>query len=314
MFDLKKYSEKEVVAAIRAVEAVIGSEDFNLMASEFAEVDADGNEITTEWLFHLKDRQEVNLGDIEEDTFKNLAMVVDRLDNYHNDCFYHDYAERIKAGEIIPKDDWDRKVLVFLESEYCQGLLESIDVETYQLYKDKGLEEIGLNPCELKNYVTRELLYAGGFDAVGYVVDKAIAMEILETMSAYLWFEHDGKFYLSDYGMDDFFRSNVEFKAAVLDAIASGDDVDGAFWTVHDSFSEVVSQELNQIKDDMHDIGLFNESGDWQFYLSRYALEYVGLGDELKRFEKDLDEVVAEAVERCGDFPAASLCKENMDK
>ena len=288
MIDFNKYSEKEVLAAILAVEAIVDCEDFVIDV-----VEEDG-----EQLFSLIDRQKVYLGDIGSDRFTSLGGLLDRLDTYHNDAFYNDYDERVEQGEEIPRDDWCRKVLAFFESDYVADLLMAVDVETYQAYKDKTLDVVGLTPKEREVYMMDRQ-----FDSLGYVLDKAIAIAALETQSAYRYFEHDGKLYLSEYGMDEFYGSHEEFKVDVLNNLNArkvylDSEGDMCHYFVFDTYAEFVKGEVSQIKDDINDIGLYDDDGRWYFYLSRYALEYVGLGEELKEFEKELDEIVADAQER----------------
>lgn len=289
MIDLKKYNEKEVVAAILAVEDIVNDEDFSLEI-----VEEDG-----EMQLSLIDHQGAYLGDIGEDRFGDLGAVINRMDIYHNDYFYDDYEERVSQGEKIPQDDWCRKILIFLESHYCQDLMMDIDVETYLAFKDKYLTlENGktyteflktLNPGEYDKYVRDDV----SFDYAGYLCDKSIAMAILDTESAYRWFEHDGKFYLSDYGVDNIYESNEAFKTEVFQSLADGvwNEGVGDFWAVHDTYAEVIHCELGQIKDDMRDIGLYDDKDNWQFYLSDYELEYVGLGNEKDKLQEELDDI-----------------------
>lgn len=287
MIDLNKYNVKEIVAAIMVVRDIVAAEDFALDISEQDNSDDYGDKKGTGLFFNLIDKQNAYLGDIGSDRFSNLGAVLDRLDTYHNDSLYRDYEDRIKQGEVIDQDDWVRKALIFIESNYCQDLISAIDVETYNKHKDSSLESISLNPGETEKYVKD-----GHFDAVGYLCDKSIALAIIQTESAYLWFEHEGKFYLSDYGLDDVYKSNEGFKTEVLKALndnffnmLSGPGGFEPCWTVHDTYAEVITAEFGQVKDDMRDIGLYDDEDNWQFYLSEYELEYVGLTEEMNKLK-----------------------------
>ncbi len=316
MIDSAKYTKKEIVAAILAVEEIVNDEDFSIDL-----VEEDGEEC-----FSLIDHQEVYLGDIGSDRFSSLGGILDRMGIYHNDYFYTDYEERVDAGEIIPQDDWSQKVIMFLESEYCQDLISAIDVETYKHFTDNYLSLAEgrtytdffklLNAGEYENYVSDDIV----FDFVGYLCDKSIAMAILETESAYFWFEHEGKFYLSDYGADDVFASNEEFKAAVLKDIKDerfiqsvGSDVLGPYWTEFDTYAEIVSYENNQVKDDISDLGLYDADGNWKFYLSEAELGYIGLGKEIKEIHKDFNSIISNAQVRADSNNSVSKDKSETE-
>lgn len=262
MIDLSKYSEKEVWAAIKVVEEIIDCEEFGLL------VDEDEGELC----FALKDGQRANLGDIESDRLSSLGGVIDRMEIYHNDYFYEAYHNRVLFGEEIPQDDWDRKILIFLENDYCVDLLMNIDVETYQKYMDKELSEIGLNDVENQKYVKD-----GKFDNVGYVVDKAIALDIMDTQAAYDVIEHNGTIY-------ELYNPDVP-GIAIFDfqeALEAGDVSDFDFCS-YETYADLIEGQKGLIKDDFGDIGLYDEEGQWNFYLSEYELEYIRLGDEIER-------------------------------
>ena len=294
MIDLKKYSEKEVVAAIQVVESIVDCEDFNI---DIIEEDGD-------LCFSLVDRQGAYLGDIGFDRFVSLGAVIDRMDTYHIDYFYTDYDERVDEGEEIPQDDWCRKVLAFFESDYVAGLLLGIDVQTYLAHKDKTLDEIVLNQAEALRYVNE-----GRFDAVGYVMDKAIALDIMETQSAYDVIEYNGSIY------ELYNNDNLGWASEFEKALRAGDVSDFDF-CVYDTFADLIEGQKGLIRDDFGDIGLYDEEGQWDFYLSEYELEYIGLGEELKKFkqwyEQEFDVVVADAVERSGVNGSDVVAKEDQ--
>ncbi len=275
MIDLTKYSAKEVFAAIQAVEEIVDCEDFVIDV-----VEEDGD-----LCFSLIDRQWAYLGDIGSDRFVSLGGLLDRLDTYHKDYFYNDYEERVEEGEEIPRDDWCRKVLAFFESDYVANLLMAIDVETYQAYKDKTLDAVGLTPQEREVYMMDR-----HFDSVGYVLDKAIAVAIMNTQSGYPMVEYDNRIFIA--ALCDWYDS----KEGMLADLEVGEE---SFCNSFTNYGVVVETEQWQVKDDMYDIGLVGDDDEWVFYLSKFELEYVGLGEELKKFKKDFEAVVNDAIDRC---------------
>ena len=80
----KEWTKENV---IEMVNDIIDLEDFNIVTEESK-------------VFKLKDRQDVNLGDIEQEEFLDLAGVLDRLDMYHEDNFFSD-EEKFHNGKYI---------------------------------------------------------------------------------------------------------------------------------------------------------------------------------------------------------------------
>ena len=80
----------------------------------------------------LYDRQGGNLGDIEDDRFDNASDIIDRMDVYIVDYFYHDLEDELEAykvdmnGREIPEDaqDW---LDLRNDVEFCKKNQEYID-------------------------------------------------------------------------------------------------------------------------------------------------------------------------------------------
>lgn len=289
MVDFQKYSEKEVLAAIKAVEEIVNTEEFAIDV-----VEEDG-----ELLFCLIDYQGVYLGDIGSDRFSSLGGIIDRMDIYHNDYFYTDYEERVDQNEEIPQDDFDRKILIFLESKYCQEVLTNIDVETYQKYKEREFDSLHLNSGETERYVKD-----GRFDAVGYLCDKSIAIQIMDTQLAYPMIEYDNSIYVAAHG--DWYSSKEE----MLRDLSAGET---SFCNGYTNYGTLIETELYQVKDDMNDVGLYDLDDKYSFYLSEYELEYIGLSDELKEFNKDFASIIADAKVRADSNSDVSRDKKEIE-
>lgn len=256
MTDKIAYTDKDIIAAIVAATTLIADEDFKLLIGEYPASD-DG--WTTELLFSLRDEAEVNMGNIENDTFNTLADVIDRMGIYHNDYVYGEYAERVKNGARIDANSSCLRNVLFLNSDFCADLLGEITANTYLDFQPR-LEEFSSS------------------EALRYLIDKSIALKIFETLSLQQIVENNGKIYVSHY--DAPFQDNADFLAAVL----SDSDFDDYF--ICDTYEEVIESEKCQILEDARDCGLYEDEAnqEWSFYLSKEELIYLGLLDEIENF------------------------------
>lgn len=304
MSELSRFNEKDIVAAMLVVGEIMDLEEFELQTRVASYRDAElqyDDSLEGQTVFAINDLQGGDWSKINCDVMLNLGHVMERLEFPHNDYFYAAYDNRKAVGEDIPRDDWDRKVLVFLESEFCQDLLMSIDVQTYLKYEEKYFSDVKgaptyidflgeLNPGEREKYVRDDV----NFDAVGYLCDKAIALKIMDTQSAYPMVEYGNSIYVAAHG--DWYDSPQD----ILKDLSAGEN---SFCNNYSNYGTLVETELYQVKDDMNDLGLVNEFDVWEFYLSEYELEYIGLGDEKDKIKDDnkeveFDEVLANASVR----------------
>lgn len=246
-----KYSSKEIIAAINIVHEILDLEEFSLDICELGSNIPDVQELK----FCLIDNQKANLGDIENETFDNLAQVIDRMDIYHDDYLYEPYNERIEAGEEIPNNDWDRKIIIFLESNYCADLLSSISAAIYTDY-------VCASYGKFHDKAEDRLKENEGIDGLSLLINKSIAMKILETESAYEMVEYNGKIYINTDDVE--FDTPEEFLKELKEYFnnPTGDK----FFYEYNDYSEVVETEKGLIRDDIPDIGLIDENGNWSFY------------------------------------------------
>lgn len=266
-YDATVTREKELLCAIKVALAIIEDEDFVL---EVSEVDADELGTSQELVFNLIDEQGANLGDIEDDYFYDLAGVLDRMDIYHNDYLFDDLETRLRNNEIVPQDDFARRLIIFLQSDYCFNLLNDATPSLYSDYVPTGF---GFTFKNRLDEITLD-------EALDYLIDKSIANKLMETLSAYTMIEVDNKVYLSCYGFaDDYQNGNISPEQALYSKIISPDyiNADGSTkeddYTVYDAHSDLVSSQLPQIYEDIEDLGLDD------FYLTDYELQYLGCED-----------------------------------
>lgn len=258
-----EFNDTEIIAAINTVREILDFEEMNLDVVEVADGDW-----TTALMFQLKDLQGGNLGDIESEYFENLANVIDRLDIYHNDYLYKPFEERKNAGEVIERNDWDRKILMFIESNYCCDLLENISASVYSDYVATGY---GLNKDRLAENKEKDI------DDLDYLLYKDIAQQIIGTQSAYVMVECNDKIYISAY---DTFENEEELISAIKECELPNGDFDNRYdMSIYDSYKQVVEYEYNQVREDMNDIGLLDDGGKWKFYLSQDEMIFMGIDE-----------------------------------
>ena len=261
----EKYNDTEIIAAINTVKDILDLEDFDVDVVEVADGDWG-----TSLEFKLIDKQGGNLGNIESEQFDNLASIIDRLDIYHNDYLYKSFEERKNAGEVIERNDWDRKILMFIESNYCGGLLEHISASVYSDYVATGF---GLNEDRLDENKEK------GIDDLDYLLYKDIAQKIIGSQSAYVMVEYNDEIYISAY---DTFETEEELISAIKECeLPSGNFYNRYDMSFYDSYKQVLEHEYNQVREDMNDIGLLDDGGQWKFYLSQDEMIFIGIDENI---------------------------------
>lgn len=299
-----KYTDKEIIAAINTVNSILEVEDFALDIGEYS---IDGSGWTTALKFDVDDMQ--NNGRLEDKIFENLDDVIRETNVYSSilDSFHN----RVGA-ETIPQNDWDRKALIFLTSDYCKELLSSITASTYSDYVKTGF---GKNQDRLKENE--------GTDELSLLLDKDIAQKIIETQSAYVMVEYNDKVYLSYYGygdnkyyepiidedgviIDDDLSKPIEPKEALLSNIKAtmqiyDENGNNEIFTTYNNYGELIKNQLDQVRNDINDLGLY------EMYLSRDELKYIGLETEIKNYEKKYNELIISANEERSEMQARNL-------
>lgn len=258
-----KYNDTEIIAAINVVRQILDSEEFNLDVVEVADGDW-----TTALMYQLKDLQGGNYGDIENEYFDNLASIIDRMDIYHEDYFYNPFEERQNVGEHIERNDWDRKILMFLKSDYCTEILQNISASVYSDYAATGF---GLNEDKLSENKEK------GIDDLDYLLYKDVAQKIIDSQSAYVMAEYKNKVYISAY---DTFDNKEKLVSAIKKCELPDGDFENRYdLSIYDSYKQVVEHEYNQVREDMNDIGLLDDGGKWKFYLSQDEMIFMGIDE-----------------------------------
>lgn len=270
--------------AIKIVEQILDIIEFEL------EVDTKNN------IFRVIDLQGGNIGDIEGESFNNLSAVIDRFDYYYQDYFWTPLELRRECTgtkDEIKVGDWDCALVTVLGSDYFCDILCEITPQRY-------VEIINENMLKYSFYKQFDLLPFKYKDPVIYMAEKIIAHNIIDTESAYHFLDDteicNTIIFLSEYNTPMSEEEFVERIKEVLKDFTPDTELhkccrnrdDGAEIYFFPNYTEIINQEYGQIIDDIRDIGLTEDGTWWTFYLSREALEYIGVSQEL--IEKELKE------------------------
>lgn len=220
------------------------------------------NNSENEKVFMLNDMQGGNLGGIEQDTFLTLADVMERLDVYHNDYIYRSLEDRKNDNEIIPKNDWDLTAKRYIESKTINKILNQICATEYE---------------EIQNYLPNF-----DVDETISILDKeeqlckVICQKYVNTMSKEILLEKDSKI-LHIFIEDEYIELKEKGKITVDNY---EDYLDGNFNIYeYDFYKELFDGTIkDEIAYDLNDLALFNEKGEWDFYISFEELKSIGYG------------------------------------
>lgn len=264
--NINNVSEEEKVMVTAIALELIGEEEFEIEVNECGKLDKNGVEVYTENCFSLIDTTGANLGDIENDSFLSLGEIIDRLERYHYDYFIDGYLERLNS-EVVPADDYDRKILLFINSDACANALLSVTASDFEKLHKKVLSR---KVKDITPYLD-------------YFINKDIAYKISCENSGNCLVEYKDKLYQSPYGefdTDDTFIKYIQ-KTAPKDRTGSRYGI----YTVYKNYSEFVKSNFYGILNDIDDIGL-TENGSWNFYLSMDELLFCGIP------KKDIDKAL----------------------
>ena len=145
-YEIIELKEKDILATIKVVKDIIEMEEFKLEVKKYGD----------ELLFQVKNFDGlINLGDIENETFVNLAFLIDRLEYYHNNYFHEsdidkEYDEH--GQEVIDKEN--KKYLMLLENNCFVKILSEITPQIYCKYiKDLKFDKENALDYLIKRYL-----------------------------------------------------------------------------------------------------------------------------------------------------------------
>lgn len=219
---------------------------------------------TNKNVFRLNDLQDGNLGNIEQEEFLTLADILDRLEIYHQDYIYRALENREDAGEIISKNDWDFVVKRYIESDLVQKALAKINTKEYE-----EIIDISITPKDIMEILDEEdKLY------------KNICQKYVDTMSKEMLLEKDNKI-LHIFIEDEYIELKENGKITIDNY---QDYLDGDFEIYeYDCYKEFFDGTVkDEIVHDLNDLGLFDENGKWDFYITFEELKAIGYGFMVK--------------------------------
>jgi len=216
-------------------------------------------------VFKLLDLQGANLGDIEFDEFNNLAEVIDRLDSYHYDYILKGLEERIDAGEIIDKKDYDATVARYLNSNIICEDLSKITPKEFEYMKDYR------KICwqfEIESILQQEEhLYKDVCDKWFSTVSNEMYLLDGEQL-VHFWIDED---------------SNVNKKDINLSNYKEYMDENYNEYR-YNSYKELYEGAIEEeVRDDLESFDVISND-DWNFYLSFNQVQKLNLGSYLKSY------------------------------
>ena len=313
----KKFSEQEIMAAVIAVEDILGMVGFSL-GEAIVEEDADRRHV-----FQLFDNKGEYAGGIWYESFATLLDVVDRVVG-PSDAPQVSGLMDWTMGEVSANGDYldgvvreqrkamVEKALVLIENRtYIRDLFRSIDADTREALKNRyygtGFEKAAMfmslmNDGPEEHYLRCDYDGFLDFDALGYLADKSIAIKIMDTQSAYEVIEYNGQLcevYVDNGDINDFAG---EIKNGTLL------NYDGDVVCAFNSYEELIDAQKGMILDDFRDVGLYDDEGNWNFYLTEKELVHIGLRAELDKEKEEaqvyLNDILSNAKTRADVSPA----------
>ena len=220
----------------------------------------------SEDIFKLRDIQGGNLGQIQQDEFSTLAEVIERLEVYHQDYIYESLENRIYEKELIQKNDWDLTAKRFIESDTIFDILDKIDVKEYNKIIRKNQEFTTNDMCELLN--EDEPFY------------KSVCEKYVASMSKEMLLEINDKilhFYIEDEYID--LKNNSKINDTNYEQYLDRNFEVEEYNFYHELYYQIIKDNIAY---DLNDLSLFDENGNWDFYISFEELKQAGYGFMVK--------------------------------
>ena len=213
----------------------------------------------SEKVFRLIDIQKGNLGNIEQEEFSTLADIIDRLDIYHQDFIYTPLDNKQNNNEKIAKDDWDLTAKRYIESNTIAKVLN-------QVYPKEYTELLTQEEFKIQDII--EILDE---DEKFY---KSVCQKYVNTFSKEMLVEKDNKIY-HIFIDDDYIPLKEKGKITPnnYQEYLDGDYEVYEYNFYQDFYNSTVKDE---IANDLNDLALFDEDGNWDFYITFEELKKMG--------------------------------------
>lgn len=217
-------------------------------------------------VFRLNDIQNGNLNGIEQEEFYILSDIIERLDTYHQDIVYTPLENKQSNNEKIAKDDWDLVAKRYLENETVVRVLNEIDTKKY-VYLISKKEKFDIQ--DIIKILDEDEQFC-----------KNVCQKYIDTMSKEMLLEIDNKI-LHIFIEDEYINLKEEGK---INNQNYKEYLDGDFDVYeYDSYQELYNSVIKvEIAYDLNDLALFDENGNWDFYITFEELKKVGYGFMVK--------------------------------
>ncbi len=217
-------------------------------------------------VFRLNDIQKGNLGGIEQEEFLTLADIIDRLEIYHKDYVYTPLEEKQNGNEKLEKDDWDLVAKRYLESDTVAKVLSKIHTKEYVDLISKK-----------RKFKIQDIIKILDEDEKFY---KSVCEKYVGTMSKEMLLEIDNKIlhiYIEDEYID--LKENGKINTSNYKQYLDGNFEVEEYYFYQDLYNSVIKDEIAY---DLNDLALFDDKGNWDFYITFEELKKVGYGFMVK--------------------------------
>lgn len=217
-------------------------------------------------VFRLNDIQNENLNGIEQEEFYILSDIIERLDTYHQDIVYTPLENKQSNNEKIAKDDWNLVAKRYLENETVVRVLNEIDTKKYvDLISKKEKFHIQ----DIIKILDEDEQFC-----------KNVCQKYIDTMSKEMLLEIDNKI-LHIFIEDEYINLKEEGKINNQNYKEYLDEDFDVY--EYDSYQELYNSVIKaEIAYDLNDLALFDENGNWDFYITFEELKKVGYGFMVK--------------------------------
>lgn len=217
-------------------------------------------------VFRLNDIQNGNLNGIEQEEFYILSDIIERLDTYHQDIVYTPLENKQSNNEKIAKDDWNLVAKRYLGNETVVRVLNEIDTKKYvDLISKKEKFHIQ----DIIKILDEDEQFC-----------KNVCQKYIDTMSKEMLLEIDNKI-LHIFIEDEYINLKEEGKINNQNYKEYLDEDFDVY--EYDSYQELYNSVIKaEIAYDLNDLALFDENGNWDFYITFEELKKVGYGFMVK--------------------------------
>lgn len=236
-------------------------------------------------VFRLIDIQKGNLGGIEQEEFLTLADVIERLEIYHQDYIYSPLEVKQNNNEKIEKDDWDLVVKRYLENDTVAKVLKEINTKEYVDLISKK-----------RKFKIQDIIKILDEDEKFY---KSVCEKYVGTMSKEMLLEIDSKIlhiYIEDEYID--LKEEGKINSSNYEQYLDGNFEVEEYYFYQELYNSMIKDEIAY---DLNDLALFDDKGNWDFYITFEELKRVGYGFMVKD-QYPLIEKYAVSEEKIFDF------------